>query len=325
VDVTVLAPGRTTAIGSLPHVDPAAAAAFVVDELPELPAAPSLPRRDPRESMVAQAAWGMPGVTVSADGTLSLASTRLEVDAGLADADLQDEPWGSLRAFLSAVPPRTPVKLQLTGPITLALALRRAGAPRPRAFAAAANAVTQRVRHVVDAVADRVPRSPLVVFLDEPGLAALDDELSPTAVTDVLRRALAAVGPGIVTGVHCCGQAAWVTILDAEPDVLSLPVDMAGRLRPGDLRGHLDRGGWVAWGAVPTSGPLPGDVDALWRRMAERWHDLDAGGCDPVLLRRRVLVTPACGLAHHTVEQAAAVLGLTRALGARVAEGVSIA
>jgi len=44
---SVFVPGMATAIGSLPHHDPAAAAALVLRCLPEIPAAPQLPMRTP--------------------------------------------------------------------------------------------------------------------------------------------------------------------------------------------------------------------------------------------------------------------------------------
>src|SRR4051812_48683074 len=47
--------GVATAIGSLPHVDAVRAAELVLDALPELPCAPQLPTRSPREGMLA--AW----------------------------------------------------------------------------------------------------------------------------------------------------------------------------------------------------------------------------------------------------------------------------
>ena len=59
----------------------------------------------------------------------------------------------------------------------------------------------------------------------------------------------------------------------------------------------------------------------LWSRLAARWHDLVAGGCDPVLVRTRALVTPACGLAGHSVASAGRVLDLTVAVADRLAEG----
>ncbi|MGH9186362.1 MAG: hypothetical protein ACRD0U_11200 [Acidimicrobiales bacterium] len=325
--MTPLAPGTATSIGSLPHTDPTAAARLVLDRHAALPAAPSLPRRSLLEGMLAQAAWGLPGVRVLPDGELAVERSLLDPDAPPDDSALTGEPWVGLQTFLEAAKGerrRMPIKLQLTGPLTLGIALWRAGAAGPRAFAAAATAVRHRVRHLVDLAAQCVPGAPLVVFFDEPWFGLVGDPDLPIgarAATDLLSEALRAAGPGVTTGVHCCAEADWAAILHAKPHVLSLPVDHAGRLRPGDVRPHLEGGGYVAWGAVPTSGPVGDGTTGLWHRLADRWHDLVAGGCDPVLVRTRALVTPACGLAGHNPEAAVRVLDLATALGNRIAEG----
>ena len=66
----VLVPGVATGIGSLPHDDPVAAAELVLRCLPELPAAPQLPARDPREGMLAQWFGALPEVTIAPDGAV---------------------------------------------------------------------------------------------------------------------------------------------------------------------------------------------------------------------------------------------------------------
>jgi hypothetical protein len=156
------------------------------------------------------------------------------------------------------------------------------------------------------------------VWLDEPGLVAVDTlAAGDVDVSALLTRALAALGPDIVTGVHCCGPTDWQPVVDAGPTVLSMPVDVdppAGK----PLDAHLKRGGWIAWGAVPTDRPLSlDDEEPLWHELLDRWAVLAEAGCDPDLLRRRAIVTPACGLAGHTVESAATVVELTRRLGRR--------
>src|SRR5262249_29495478 len=61
----VLLPGVATGIGSLPHDDPVEAAELVLRCLPELPAVPQLPGRDPRESMLAQWLCALPEIDVA--------------------------------------------------------------------------------------------------------------------------------------------------------------------------------------------------------------------------------------------------------------------
>lgn len=327
-----LRPGLATACGSLPHDELSDATAAVLRSLPDLPAAPSLPNRDPAEGMLGQGATGMAGVRVRPDGGLDVDPDALSV-AGVGDGpdDLPASAFRSTTEFLDALAERGwrgSVKLQCTGPVTLGVALVAAGAPPRRAFPAAGEAVRLRARALVAATRARLPESPLVVVVDEPSLgrATLGD--APIAVeeaVDLVSGALAAVEAHAVSGLHCCAVADWGAVLRAGPQLLSIPVDVAASLRAADLGPFLERGGWVAWGAVPTDGPLApvdgGGTTRLWHKLAARWHALADGGVDPVLLRRRALVTPACGLARHDVAQATMALRLTAALGDRVAAG----
>jgi hypothetical protein len=109
-------------------------------------------------------------------------------------------------------------------------------------------------------------------------------------------------------------------VVDAGPDVLSLPVALAGSLDPSVLRTFVGGGGWVAWGVVPTDAPVSDDVSFLWRRLVGVWCDLVRAGCPSLLLREHSLVSPACGLAGHGRSQAERVLRLTVDLGRRVRE-----
>src|SRR4051812_15975001 len=153
----VLVPGVATGIGSLPHDDPVAAAELVLRCLPELPAAPQLPARDPREGMIAQWLGALPEVAVDAEGTVVVAASsnaapECEFDGGA---------HAGLLAFLDVAAAREKrpvrVKVQLTGPLTLGVALEAAGMPAPRAFrraAAASRAWSVAIEHLV---AERLP------------------------------------------------------------------------------------------------------------------------------------------------------------------------
>lgn len=319
----VLSAGAATSIGSLPHDDTEEAAAFIVEHQPELPAAPSLPSRSPLEGMIAQAAWGVAGVTVAGDGSVTVDPDRLDPEAPLRHP-VGGEPFAGLRTFLRRTAGRTePIKLQLTGPITLGLALCQAGAPHDLAFGVASAAVRSRAAALLDAAAAASPDAPLVVFLDEPGLTACGDARFPLHLDDTIdlvSGALAVLETVAVTGVHCCGPTDWRAVTLAGPRILSLPIDAGVDQSAGALGAFLDGGGWIAWGAVPTVGPVGDDGDLLWRRLAAVWCDLVRAGCDPVQLRAQSLITPACGLALHDVHQAAHLLALTRVVAERAAD-----
>jgi hypothetical protein len=314
--------GVASSIGSLPHVDPRAAATFVLERQPRLPAAPSLPNRSGMERMVAQAAWGIAGVQVLPDGSLSLDDPILDPRAPLTTVGIDGEPFVGLRAFLGAVAGRrSPIKLQLTGPVTLGIALLALGVPADRAFSVAGSAVRSRARTLVAAAQETAPMAPLVVFLDEPGLTAAMHPgfpLDPNRTIDLVSSALATLEPHALTGLHCCGVADWRVVLQAGPQILSLPLDAGAVDHAGALGAFLERGGRVAWGAVPTAGPLGSTPERLWQQLSAEWCSLTQAGCDPVLLREQALITPACGLALHTEDQADLVVTLANQVARRL-------
>jgi hypothetical protein len=306
--------GWATSIGSLPHTDPVEAARLVLRTQPDLPAAPSLPQRSPLEGMLPQAMWGMPGVTIDADGVVSVDVDALDPEAPLADPGLQDEPFVGMQTFLREVAGRTaPIKAQLTGAVTLGLALTMYGVDEPLAFRLALHAVRERASGLLSALRAALPEAPLLVVVDEPalvGTAQLGFPLSTNEIIDLVSGVLAVLEPDATTGVHCCGEADWKAILMAGPQVLTLPVGAGFNAAAGAISAFMDRGGWIAWGAVPTSAPVGGRAGLYWKTLSSQWCELVQHGVDPVLIRRRSLVTPHCGLAQHGIDQAEHVLGL---------------
>jgi hypothetical protein len=313
--------GVSTGIGSLPHFDPSDAVDFVLRHAPRLPFAPSLPARSRREGMIPQAASGLAGVEVQDDGSLVLDEASIDPDRPI-DAAFGGDAFVGLRAFLTAVSDRDgPMKLSITGPVTLGIALHAAGLAADLAFRVAGNATAQRARALVDYVGQRVPFAQLVVFVDEPSLVSVTDRSFPIApgdAVDLVSTTLATIEPFAVTGLHCCGPADWRLVLQAGPQLLSLPIDAGAERAAGALADHVERGGWMAWGAVPTDRPIGSTVDRLWRQLSVLWCDLVGAGCDPVRLRTQAMITPACGLARHGVTQAEQVMGFTTRLAERL-------
>lgn len=312
-------------MGSLPHHDAAEAAVFVLRRHPQLPAAPQLPGRSPLEGMVAQGARGIPGVTVAPDGRLAVGPEGLDPSVPVR-TPIDRVSHGGLFAFLRAAAGRTaPVKVQLAGPVTLGLALVDAGVAPADAFAVAGTAVADHARELVALVRRSLPGSSVLAVLDEPGLIRLSVggvPLTADGTIDLLSGALAALeSAGATTGVHCCGLTDWRLVSHAGPTLLALPAEAAVVLGgAGALAAHLERGGWIAWGAVPTDQPVGADADRLWRQLSALWGDLVRLGCDPALLRTQSLVTPACGLAGHGVSQAGLWLDLASELAGRVSD-----
>src|SRR5262245_24146507 len=312
--------GLATGVGSLPHVDPDAAAALSLRRHPSLPAIPSLPNRSPWESMLGQAVAGLPGVTVT-DAGPQIVGDGPPVGAS-PETDLEHEAFGGLRAFLAAAQGRTqPVKWQVTGPVTLGMGLLHAGMKVPAAFEVAELAVPARIKALGAAIAEALPDAGQVIVVDEPGLTGLAHPgfpIPPRQVVDLLATALGAADQVGATGVHCCGTTDWGLVDQAGAAIMSMPADHGAIRSSAVLADFMARGGRIAWGAIPTDGPRADNVDRYWRALAAVWCELVRAGCDPVRLRTQAIVTPECGLAPHTVEQADRMLALTQDLADRV-------
>jgi len=317
----VLAAGIATGVGSLPHRNASQAAASVLRCLPDLPAAPQLPARSAYEQMIAQSLRGVAGVAVDGAGHVRVDGA---FDAAAAyDVNLDAEGDAGLLAFVdvAASAPRPPrrVKAQLTGPLTLGTALARAGVPPDAAFAFGARASRVRARAIEALFEAALPGTPLVLFFDEPALVLWRDERAPLdreLATDILSTALASLA--CVGGVHVCGAGDLRMALAAGPHVVHLDVDALCFDDSISLCRFIDGGGWVAWGAVPTHGPIGEHPAPLWKNLLDVWCELTRRGCDAVRLRTQALVAPACGLAGHGVSQAERAMLLARELGNRV-------
>jgi hypothetical protein len=323
---SILTSGSSTLVGSLPHRDARRAAEFAWTRT-DLPCAPTLPRRSPAEGMVAQAMVGLRGISLGQYGSLSIDVRRVDPHAPV-ETDLDHDAFGGFRAWLAhgREHVRTssysgPVKWQFIGPVSLGRALVRAGVPAHIAFPVAVRTVREYLVVMNRAVRDVLPDNPQVVIVDEPDLGDLEDEMFPIApdtAIDLMSGALAAIEREAIVGLHSCADVSIDHLLAAGPHVLSVPI--TPRLVDGaaGLAHHLDSGGWVAWGAVATDGPMGQSVERWCKRLASAWCGLVQGGCDAARLRQQSILTPECGLALHSSESAALVVHQVRELAERV-------
>ena len=61
---------------------------------------------------------------------------------------------------------------------------------------------------------------------------------------------------GGISGIHCCGNADWPSVLKSSIDILNF--DAYGyfdafAIYHSEVRGFLEKGGYLAWGIVPTT------------------------------------------------------------------------
>lgn len=318
------ADGAVVGCGSLPHRDPDAAAAFGIAEF-DIATIPTLPGRTMAESMLGQAATALPGLMVTGGGLLEIDDRNAPGTSVSPGALLDADAFAGFRAFLDLAGKirfdGTPVKWQFVGPVTLGVALERAGLDRTAAFDLASACVRSALHELADAVKSVLPNSPQMVIIDEPWFADLMSPgfpIPPDEAIDRMSGAMAALPNTSLVGIHCCAPCDVATMLASGPGVISLPVTPELVDWAGYLTRFLDDGGIIAWGVVPTDGPIPTLPDRPWRDLSDLWCALVQRGCDPVQLRRRSLVTPQCGLASHSVSVARQIARLTADVGKRV-------
>ena len=288
--------GAATSIGGLPHRDAAAAAAFAIGEF-EIATIPSLPN--------------------IADVTA----------AALATFELDDSSFDGLHAFLTLARlvrlDGAPITWHLPGPLTVGVTLCDAGIEPAEAFAQAGKVVRSKLVEVTAEVSRVLPNSAQLVMIDEPALADLmtpDFPIPPDLAVDVMSSAMAAVPLDVVAGIHCGLPCDIATMLASGPAVISVPVaeDLV------DWAGYIDRflddGGVIAWGVVPTDGPVAASAERHWRALSDVWCELVRRGCDPVALRRQSMVTPGGGLEAYAVSVARRVARLTADVAKRVGD-----
>ena len=308
--------GPASGVGSVPGTDPAEALRVVLGELPGLPHLPELPARGPGADLIGRSAALLVDLAVD----LTPAGWRLVPRGGMDLRRAQELMARDLDALHDVAGTHVgPLKVQATGPWTLAAGLERERGERavvdPGARRDLAQSLAEGVAAHVAAVSARVPGARVVVQLDEPSLPTVLQGGLPTAsgfgrlpavaapeVESELAAVVAAV-PGPVV-VHCCAPRAPLDLLrGAGADALSFDLGLVQDLDA--LGTAVEAGTHLFAGVVPgTDAPLPAPK-ATASRLRAWWRELGFPADD---LHGAVTLTPSCGLAGASPAYARAAM-----------------
>ncbi len=324
----------------MPGTNPAEAMRVVAGELPEFPYLPELPDRGPGADLTGRTAALLVDIPVEVTSRGWRLAERPGRDLARArsmlssDLDVLEERLDGFRG---------PVKVQLCGPWTLAATLEltrtmNVAVADPGAVADLTVSLAEGAAAYAADVAKRVPGARVVVQFDEPALPAVAGGLVPTASglsrlaaveADVLRDRLAQVIAAAhgYTVVHSCAAAVpFGIIVAAGADAVSFDLSQlrrgeedavaeAAEAGLGLLAGAVAAGPAQAAGAARAAGPRaarpagPGGGSAEARETAERvirlWRRL---GLPLATCAQQAVITPACGLAGTSPDQARAAL-----------------
>jgi hypothetical protein len=342
----VIFPGIATGIGSLPQRDMEAALDLVFENLPDCPHWPQLQSLRYTEKMEMQPVEGLPGLrhvpekkSVYVDtesGSAELAdfyekAMAAEAGQGLDEFALSPEYAEGFHAFikrLSALEKRLNlVKAQLIGPFSFGFTIKdqdgRAviyhgvwGDVAMKLLALKSRWQIQRLNQYAGRV---------LFFLDEPMLSAYGSTAMLTVSREeVITRLNQVIEPvaaeGAIVGMHCCGNTDWGLVMESKLDVLNFDAYNFGAtlgIYAKETNRFLERGGWFAAGIIPTGDAIDKeDGPSLLQRLKDWIAEMGKAGIAPDLLRRRIIITPACGCATLQPKQAEKIYGILKFLQA---------
>lgn len=301
--------GVATGVGSMPGLDVRAALSIVTGEVPDLIHLPELPNRGPGGEMVGRAF----GVLNRLDEGLAIETTpsgwRLDRSENRVMRRAKSwlaEDLDALEAV--AATSAVPVKLQLTGPFTLAASVEAVAGERlitdPGAVRNLVAAVAAAAELHLSEARRRLPLAELVLQIDEPALPSVLAGRIPTrtgrgslpplpaaeverGLTEVAAAIAAAQG---VAWLHCCGRPAPVALASrAGFKGLSVPMPQLSSAEYQDIGDHWDRGGVLVAGLAETTDPV-----GIIQRMARFTGEIGlAASAAPTA----IAFSPECGLA----------------------------
>ncbi|MBD3242757.1 MAG: hypothetical protein GF331_19350 [Chitinivibrionales bacterium] len=344
-----------TGIGSMPFEDASKAVELSLSSLTEAPFWPQLPRLGLREQMEIQYSEGLPRkvideekgrmyVDTSGDYSEELATfyeayvVAMDPDEGTGDCSamaISPDYAHGLYAFeqhLRDSGTKKPfIKVQTTGPISFALTIvdenKRALYYNEEFRDVVVKALAMKCRWQIQRFAPYAGR--VICFVDEPILSAFGSSTYVSVKREDVVGHLHEVVEAIHTdnalaAIHCCGNTEWSIPIDAGVDIVNFDAYEYGEtigMYPEAVREHLNRGGALAWGVVPTSTAVRDQtVDSLAEHFERLIDALAQKGIERKLITEQALVTPSCGTGSMEPADAERVFALTRALSERMRE-----
>jgi hypothetical protein len=342
----------STAIGSMPFPDPEYATGISFSTL-DVPVWPQLSYFGLNEQMEIQYSEGIPRIIIdrvkdrmyfdtTGDYSEELAEfyevyiEAMDPDDGTGDcSQLSISPNYSkgIYAFekkLKENGDKLPfVKVQTTGPCSFALTIvdenKRAIYYNEEFRDIVVKAIAMKCRWQIQKFQPFAEK--VICFIDEPILSAFGSSTYLTVtreeVVGLLSEVIDAVhADDALAGIHCCGNTEWSILIDAGVDIVNFDAFEYGEtiaMYPDAVKKHLEKGGMLAWGIIPTSNAIREQtVDGLESKFESVMDNLAAQGIDIQLIREQAMITPTCGTGSMEPGDADKVFEMVAALTKRM-------
>jgi len=315
-------PFSTTGIGSLPHTDTEEACRLVLQTF-DIPFWPQLPALSFRESMIPQYSEDLPFLKIDEERE----KVWIERDGGDVLKKFYEtcsDEWESpvseryakgLYSFLEKIKnSHFPfLKGHVTGSLTFTLGLRDEKGKcvyydeelREISLLLLKAKIRWQIK-VLKPFADQV-----VIFIDEPILSALGSTayigVDTTEALRLLRETVESVKlAGGIPGIHCCGKADWPLVINSGTDIISFDAyDYMETitLYPAEFSGFLKKGGYLAWGIVPTTEIIRDENTVSIKKRFDDSLAQSSKSLPRDLLLSQILLTPSCGTGSRSIEE----------------------
>jgi hypothetical protein len=337
----------STGIGSVPFKDSLLAVEKVLTYFPEVPFWPQLPKRSFYENMYVQFSEGMPSCRVDEGSKriyFDLSGDWIEeVEEAVARKEEKDVDFFHISPLyaegfykiLETVAPLKPsfFKCHVTGPISFGLTVTDEN-KKPILYHEVFSELLPEILNLkalwqIKKGKEALPEATILVFFDEPYLSAFGSSYVSLERGKVIAslRAAAKNLPAI-TGVHCCGNTDWSILFEAGVKIVSFDAyEYFDRflLYFNALKSFLEKGGFLAWGIVPTATPHPEEIkqetlSSLLERFNSFVRKLEEKGLSRKLVLERTLITPNCGTGAMEPDLAELVFKFTREISVKLRE-----
>jgi methionine synthase II (cobalamin-independent) len=222
------------------------------------------------------------------------------------------------------------IKGHVTGPMTFTLGIKDADGKylyydeemREVALMLLAAKIRWQVKRL-KSLADRV-----LIFIDEPIMSAIGGSAYLGVSRDETLRLLAEIvsavkEAGAESGIHCCGKADWELVFDTGADVINFDAYKyfhTIEIFHEKINEHLARGGFLAFGIVPTTEEIRRESADSLERIFMMLMERISGKVDMRLLTNRLMLTPSCGTGSLSEDEAEKVFGILKSLKGRLTE-----
>jgi hypothetical protein len=309
----------TIGIGSLPYVDAEKSVERIFKAF-DIPFWPQLPKRNFKENMYSQFSQGLPGLVldekkktiyVDSSGDLS------EDLAGIHEAyisknydlfGITEEFAKGFYEFIETAKKYKPeyLKGHITGPVSFGLGVTDEKGKSiiyddslKEAFVKLLEMKAAWQIDKLKALAKQV-----IIFIDEPYLTSFGSSFVNIKREDVISMLNSIIdgihSKGALAGIHCCGNTDWSVIAETRTDIINFDAYLYADnllIYSEDIKKFLEKGGYLAWGIVPTSEAILKETDvSLFKKLSSHIENLEKKSIDRNLIITNSLLAPSCGM-----------------------------